>query len=333
MKKLLKRFILIFIATLFFSMLSSGCTNNEERRLEESKPEDRQQKEEEVKKPPLPEQLKDNRSIVVYKVDEGTKEDIDVEEYVAGVLGGEIHNDWPEEAIKAQAILARTFVMEFLTDKTSKYEGADVSTDIKEAQAWNQDEVNEALNKAVQDTSGMVAVYDGQFIKAWFHSHAGGKTATAKEGLAYKDEEPKYIHNVDSPDSEDAPQEDAQWNAEFTKQQIIQAVNEMGKDINSIENIQVGEKGPSGRAVTITIEGEEISAPELRIALDSTKLKSTFISSIDVEGDKVVIKGKGYGHGVGMSQWGAYAMAKDGKKAEDIVNHYFKNINIVKLWD
>jgi stage II sporulation protein D len=333
MKKLLKRLILIFIATLFFSMLSSGCTNNEERRLEESEPEDRQQEEEEVKKPPLPEQLKDDRSIVVYKVDEGTKESIDVEEYVAGVLGGEIHNDWPEESIKAQAILARTFVMKFLTDKTSKYEGADVSTDIQEAQAWNQEEVNEALNKAVQDTSGMVAVYDGNFINAWFHSHAGGKTATAKEGLNYKEEEPNYIHNVDSPDSNEAPQEDAQWTVEFTKQQIIQAANETGKNISNVEDIQIGETGPSGRAMTFTIGGEELAAAELRKALDSTKLKSTFISSIDVQGDKVIIKGKGYGHGVGMSQWGAYAMAKDGKKAEDIVKHYFKDINIVKLWD
>lgn len=332
MKKLLKRFILILIATLFFSLLSSGCTNNEERPLEENEPEERQE-EQEVEKPPLPEQLKDDRSIIVYKVDEGTKEEIDVEEYVAGVLGGEIHNDWPEEAIKAQAILARTFVMEFLTDKTSKYEGADVSTDIKEAQAWNQEEVNDVLNKAVQDTSGMVAVYDGQFIKAWFHSHAGGKTATAKEGLNYKDEEPNYIQSVDSPDSPEAPEEDAQWTAEFTKQQIIQAVNQTGKNTSNIEDIQVGEKGPSGRAITFSIGGEEISAPELRKALDSTILKSTFISSIDVEGDKVIIKGKGYGHGVGMSQWGAYAMAKDGKKAEDIVKHYFKDINIAKLWD
>ena len=74
--------------------------------------------------------------------------------------------------MKAQAILARTFVMEFLTDKTSKYEGADVSTDIAEAQAWDQGSVNERLKKAVQDTTGMVAVYNGQYIKAWFHSHA-----------------------------------------------------------------------------------------------------------------------------------------------------------------
>ena len=333
MKKILKRFLFIIIVSLFLSMLSSGCTKNEERRLEESTPNKKKQQEEKVEKPGLPEQLKDDRSIVVYNVDEKVKKEIDVEEYVAGVLGGEIPNDWPEEAIKAQAILARTFVLEFLTDKTSKYEGADVSTDIEEAQAWNKEAVNDTVNKAVQDTSGMVAVFDSKFIKAWFHSHAGGKTATAKEGLAYKDEEPKYIHSVDSPDSKDAPPEDAQWTAKFTKQELMQAVEKMGKNVKSIEDIKVGKKGPSGRALTFTIGGEELSAPELRIAIDSTKLKSTLISNIDVKGDQITFTGKGYGHGVGMSQWGAYAMAKDGKKAEEIVKHYFKDIEIVKLWE
>ena len=69
------------------------------------------------------------------------------------------------------------------------------------------------------------------------------------------------------------------------------------------------------------------------MALDSTIFKSTLITDINIKGDKVIIKGKGYGHGVGMSQWGAYAMAKEGKNAEEIIKHYFKDISIVKLWD
>src|SRR5699024_9764329 len=108
---------------------------------QENQEEQEEQSEAEI--PALPEQLHDNHSVVVYKLNEGVTEEIEVEEYVAGVLGGEIHNDWPEEALKAQAILARTFVMEFLTDKTSQYEGADVSTDIEEAQAWDPENVNE----------------------------------------------------------------------------------------------------------------------------------------------------------------------------------------------
>mgnify|MGYP000958299574 CR=1 FL=1 len=331
MIKIIKRIILLIIASLFLSMLTSGCAREEKGPVKRNLP--KETREEEVKKPPIPEQLQKDRSIVVYKVDKGVKEEIDVEEYVAGVLGGEIHNDWPEEAVKAQAILARTFVMEFLTDKVSKYQGADVSTDIKEAQAWDQGKVNDRIRKAVNDTSGMVAVSGGQYIKAWFHSHGGGKTALAKEGLNYEKEEPAYIHSVDSPESKEAPPELEEWVAEFPKDKVVEAAKGTGKDINSLGDIKIGKKGTSGRALTLNIGGQEVSAPELRMALDSTKFKSTLITNIDIKGDKVVIKGKGYGHGVGMSQWGAYGMAKEGKKAEEIIKHYFKDVSIVKLWD
>lgn len=331
MKKRYKRSIILLIIALILSFLSSACTRDQERRVEEETPKEEQR--EEVKKPPIPKQLHNNRNVVVYVVEEGRKKEIDIEEYVTGVLGGEIHNDWPEEALKAQAILARTFVMEFLTDKTSKYEGADVSTDIAEAQAWDQGSVNERLKKAVQDTTGMVAVYNGQYIKAWFHSHAGGKTASAKEGLNYEDEEPAYIQVVDSPDSEEAPKDDAQWTGEFTKAEVIQAANKVGRGIKSVDSISIGEKGPSGRAVTLKIGDVSLSAPEFRKAIGSMKMKSTLINEIKVQGDRVVISGKGYGHGVGMSQWGAYGMAKEGKTAEEIIKHYFKDVSLVKLWD
>lgn len=334
MKRTYKACILLLSFILVFVILT-GCRADEERRVEDEKEQvkEEEKEEQEVKKPTIPKQLQNDRSVVVYVLEEGAKKEVDVEEYVADVLGGEIHNDWPEEAIKAQAILARTFVMEFLTDKTSKYEGADVSTDIEEAQAWGPEEVNERVQKAVQDTEGVVAVHDGQYIKAWFHSHAGGKTATAKEGLAFKEEEPPYIKSVESPDSEEAPPEDAQWSAEFTKQEIINAANKAGASIDSCNEIQIGQKGPSGRAVTLTIDKAEVSAPELRVSLDSTKMKSTLLSNLQVQGDKVLMKGKGYGHGVGMSQWGAYGMAKDGKTAEEIIQHYFQDVNIVKLWE
>lgn len=333
MKRRYKGYILLLSFVVVFSILT-GCTINEEKRVEDEKKRVKEErKEQEVKKPAIPEQIQDDRSVVVYVMEEGGKREVDIEEYVAGVLGGEINNDWPEESIKAQAILTRTFVMEFLTDKTSKYEGADVSTDIEEAQAWGEEEVNGRIQKAVKDTEGLVAVHDGQYIKAWFHSHAGGKTATAKEGLAFKEEEPPYIKSVESPDSQKAPPEDAQWTAEFTKQEVINAANKTGANMNSLNEIHVGKKGPSGRTITLAIDGTEVSAPELRVALDSTKMKSTLLSNLQVQGDKVVMRGKGYGHGVGMSQWGAYGMAENGKTAEEIIKHYFQDVNIVKLWE
>lgn len=119
----------------------------------------------------------------VYVVADEQVERVDVETYVEGVLAGEMKNDWPLEALKAQAILARTFVLKFLADKQSKYEGADISTDIEEAQAYDASAVNDRIRQAVSETEGLVLSAGGELPYAWFHAHSGGLTALAREGL------------------------------------------------------------------------------------------------------------------------------------------------------
>lgn len=270
----------------------------------------------------------------VYVKETGDIKELPFEEYLQGVVAGEMKNDWPEEALAAQAILARTFVMEFVSKKGgSKYEGAHVSTDIEEAQAWNQQAVNDRVKKAVERTRGEVAIHNNNYIKAWFHAHAGGMTASAKEGLAFEEDEPPYIKVTKSPDSPEAPEDDSNWTVSFSNQEVMQVLGDMDKEVKEIRTAKVGKKGPSGRAITLKFDGMEVSAPEFRIAIDSTKMKSTLIDSMEAEGSKLTIKGRGYGHGVGMSQWGAYALAKDGKKAEEIVEYYFEGIEIVKAWE
>ncbi len=270
----------------------------------------------------------------VYIKDTGQIKELPFEQYVAGVVAGEMKNDWPEEALAAQAILARTFVMEFITEKGgSKYSGADVSTDIEEVQAWNEEAVNERVKRAVNKTRGEVAVYNNQYIKAWFHSNAGGKTASAKEGLAFREKEPPYVKMVTSPDSDKAPKDEQNWTAEFTKQEIAKALQDMGKEAGDFTSVKISGKGPSGRATELIFGNTKVSAPEFRIAVGSTRMKSTLLTAVDVHGDKVILKGKGYGHGVGMSQWGAYTLAERGRKAEEIVDYYFKNVRIVKIWE
>ncbi len=294
--------------------------------------------EKDTKKPPIPDSISQGEGkeprLRVYLTDSGRVDEMKFEDYIVGVLAGEMSNDFPAEALAAQAILARTFVMEFVTEKVnSKYEGAHISTDIEEAQAWNAKEVNDRIVDAVANTRGQVALCDGQYIKAWFHAHAGGQTATAEEGLGYQESEPPYIRAVKSPDSSEAPSDDVNWTATFSKAEIKEAMQGLGKDCTDFENIEILDKGPSGRAMELKIGDQTVEAPAFRVALDSTKMKSTMLESITVEDDKVTMKGKGYGHGVGMSQWGANQMARKGKKAEDIIKHYFKDVEIVKLWD
>ncbi|WP_422449014.1 SpoIID/LytB domain-containing protein [Thermoanaerobacterium sp. DL9XJH110] len=270
----------------------------------------------------------------VYEVQTKTVKEMPLEDYVAGVVAGEMENYWPVKALAAQAILARTYVLEFISDRGgSKYGNADISTDFEEAQAWNPDNINDNIKKAVAMTRGKVISYRGKYVKAWFHSHAGGITATAKEGLNYKEAEPPYIRVVKSPDENAGPPGKRTWSAAFSREELRSIIRQkMGRDPGPIDDVSIVKKGPSGRATLIKIGNATVSAPDLRIALGSMKMRSTLLTSLKVEGDRVVMAGKGFGHGVGLSQWGANVMAKQGRSPEEIIRYYFNNVDIVKLW-
>jgi len=289
-----------------------------------------------VELPELPEDLNlGENGVPILKVYDTSQEQIieeSLEEYVTGVVAGEMKNDWPLEALKAQAILARTFVLKFCEDKTSKYENADISTDVEEAQAYSRENINDRVKQAVEETKGLVMCINGEYPYAWFHAHAGGMTEIPSVALDFKGEDPEYLKPVSSGESSKAPGNVKNWTASFSKKEVINAANDSGIDISELESISIGEKGMSGRAKTLVINGKSISAPTFRIKIGANKLKSTLIEKIELEGDAVTFSGKGFGHGVGMSQWGAYAMAEAGNSSEKIVEYYFPNIEIVKMW-
>ena len=285
----------------------------------------------------VPERLEKNESGVpmlkVYDVKNEKLETLSVEDYLPAVLAGEMAGDWPLEALKAQAILARTFVLQFVSQKESMYDGADISTDIKEAQAYDAAGVNARIREAVKETRGEVLNAGGELPYAWFHAHSGGLTARAKEGLDYEKAEPSYTQCVKGMENDEAPAEAAHWQADFSADEVMAAANASGAKVDALESIAVGRRGESGRAETLLISGQEVSAPAFRIAIGSTKMRSCLLESLRVEDGRVKMSGKGYGHGVGMSQWGAYAMAKAGKTAEEIVMHYFQGVSIDRAWE
>lgn len=268
----------------------------------------------------------------VYMHETGEIRQMKLEKYLEGVVAGEMKNDWEPNALAAQAILARTYTLQAFEKGKLTSKGTHASTDIEEFQAYNETAVNDQVRRAVAATRGEVAAYNGVPIIGWFHASAGGKTALAKEGLDYPYEEPPFIRSVDSPD-ELAPQDIKSWTAKYTREEVRAALTKMEAPVGVLESLEIAQKGPSGRAVTLRVNGQtEVSAPKLRLALGSTKLKSMLLEAIEVEGDSVVFRGSGYGHGVGMSQWGARKMAADGKSPEEIVQHYFKDVVIEKRW-
>ena len=211
------------------------------------------------------------------------------------------------------------------------YENADISTDVTEAQAYAPKLVDDRIRAAVAATRGEIVSYDGEIANTWFHAHSGGRTELPTVSLDYK-ENPPYTESVDGMESGEAPDSVKEWKATFTRDEIREAMKEAGVPVETVQTVAVGDTGESGRAQTLEIGGKTVSAATLRIRLGADKLKSTLITDISQDGDEITFTGKGYGHGVGMSQWGAYAMAKDGQDAKQIIDHYYKDVAIEKLW-
>jgi stage II sporulation protein D len=148
--------------------------------------------------------------------------------------------------------------------------------------------------------------------------------------LDWKGEATPYLTNVkDVAGSEGF----SPWTASFTKADIRSAVIRVtGTDPGSFTSIGITKRGPSGRAMALVMGGAAVSGPQLRIALGSEKLKSTLIDQISVLGENVTFSGRGFGHGVGMAQDGARALATQGRKAADIVRFYYRSVQVVTRW-
>ncbi|NLJ75508.1 MAG: SpoIID/LytB domain-containing protein [Firmicutes bacterium] len=283
-------------------------------------------------------QLDKEPEVSVYMNDTGEIKKMMLEEYIAAVVAGEMFPDWPIEAYAAQAIFARSFTMDFISagGVKDKY-GADVSTDVEETQAFNVEAISPEIQKAVEMTRGKVMTYDNRFVRGWFHAYSGGVTAQAKEGLDYKEKEPPFTKTVDLPDNEYAPPEVKEWVAEYDGDELKDLLAKQNIDVGDIQDVKIIERGPTERVTKVQIDGsqgsEVISGASFRLAVDSTRMKSTLVDQFQFSNSQLRITGTGYGHGVGLSQWDAFKMAKEGKSPEEIVGTFFKGIEIRKIYD
>jgi len=269
----------------------------------------------------------------VFVKETGAVRTMKFEDYIAGVVAAEMDPSWPLEALKSQAIVARTFTIEQLERKggvAAAHPGADVSTDPQEFQAFDAGRVNDNVRRAVQETRGVIITYRGRPVRAWFHSDAGGQTATPVEGLGGQAEagDFPYLRTVRVPWT--SP--NTEWSATFTRDEVRRAAMEAGQDPGSVASVSVGRKGPSGRAVDIVVGNATVPAPDFRLAIGSDRMRSTLITSLTMQGDKVVMTGRGNGHGVGLAQWAAKAMAEQGRTADDIVRFFYSRARLSKLW-
>ncbi|BAS29400.1 SpoIID/LytB domain-containing protein [Limnochorda pilosa] len=254
-----------------------------------------------------------------------------IEEYVAGVVAGEMRAGWPKEAYAAQALLARSFTLEYL----NSHEGNRISTDFEEAQAFRPDQVTDVIRRAVEETRGKVLTYQGKVIRGWFHAYAGGETASAREGLAFQESEPPYIKTVRLASNPYVPDEYRQWSLTVPLEEVRRALAGLGQDVGAIRDL-AARTGPTGRITQVEITTDRgpitVTGPDFRKALDPERMKSSKVTRFDVQGGSLQIEGTGFGHGVGLSQWDALMLAKEGKSPEEIVQTFFKDVEIEKRW-
>lgn len=251
--------------------------------------------------------------------------EIGFEEYLKGVVYAEMPASFNIEALKAQAVAARTYT------KFKLAESNHICDNPSHCQAWCENDYSENFQKvalAVEETKGETVNYMGETIQAFFHSSSGGKTESSKNVWG---KDLPYLTSVDSP-NEDKIMSTFFSEKEFTYKELKQIVNNYtGKNQITSEKlkdkIKILSRTEGNRVNEIKIDKVIFSGTEIRNMLE---LRSC---NFDVEfNDKsVIFKVKGYGHGVGMSQWGAEVMAREGKNYEEILTYYYPNTEIIKF--
>ncbi len=278
--------------------------------------------------PDEPKPLGEEPSLRVFFHETGEIRTMSIETYIEGVVAAEMDPEWPTEALAAQAIIARTFTVRGMEDGGVPGRNADASTDHTEFQAYDAARVNDRVRAAVESTRGEIITYQDRPALAWFHASSGGRTATPQEGLGFDGEDTPYLRVVDDLDET----EDVQWDHEFPVNEIERAASSLGHNVSPLREVAIDETGPSGRAVTVRLNDQSVPAPELRLSLGPTRMRSTLLEDLEISNGTVAMSGRGFGHGVGLSQWGAWVMAQRGISAEDIVLFYYKGVDIVRRW-
>lgn len=254
-------------------------------------------------------------------------EEMDVEEYLIGVAAKEIPLDYQPEAIKAQAVIARTSLVMALETEGE----LPVSMSREEMlELWGQEGFEEnyrTLEGAVEATKGEILCYQEEPIHAAFHAVSAGRTRDAKEALQTKEE--PYLASVDS--KIDIPSVDYLKVIFMEKGEFLQKIKEICPEFKAeekkvLENIEVIQRDEADYVMQIKIGEETITGEEFRKNLE---LNSACFYIKEVE-DQVRILTKGLGHGLGLSQYGANELAKEGKDYKEILQYYYQEIQIEK---
>jgi len=254
---------------------------------------------------------------------------IPMEDYLTGLVASEISSSWPIEAIKAQAVASRSYATYQKEARSSKQSNAlyDIEAGVMDQVYHGKKGDEKRLRAAVDATKGEILKKRGQTVKAFFHSSCGGETEKASNVWG----ESNVFSAVKDPYCLRSP--DSNWSFVITIAEFINKLRENGFPAETIEKIEIESKKGNPRIATTQIDtGNQtiyIQTNDLRKILGFQRLKSAWFN-VKLEGNSLVFSGKGFGHGVGMCQWGAKGMAEAGKNYREILEFYYPGTKIEK---
>lgn len=267
-------------------------------------------------------------------------EEIQLDEYLYGVVSSEMPANYEAEALKAQAVVARTYTIYQIINNNGKHENAEICDDSNCCQAWiskqdrlekwEAEEAEENWNKivdAVDSTKGEIITYNGVPINAFFHANSGGITESSLN--IWGEVDYPYLKSVETSGEEGY----TQYKSEviLTKEELLNKLKtkyeDCSIDFSNQDCIQILEYTTSGRVKTIKFGNTEIAGTEARTLLELKSTNFTF----KIYGENIIFSVIGYGHGVGMSQTGADALAKEGLKYDEIIKHFYTDVEIIDV--
>jgi len=284
-------------------------------------------------------------TVKVYIAEEDNVVEMNFNEYLKGVLAAEMPASFHMEALKAQAVAARTYTyhkkqsMEESGEAAPEHKGADICTNPSHCKAWiSKDEAMDKwgilssrkywnkISEAVDGTSNIIMTYENEPIDAVFHSTSSGRTENSEDVWSNAI---AYLRSVESPGEELSPKYTSV--IQVSEQEFKEKLKTVRPEINfpeDISNIVEGIEHTQGGSVkNIRVAGCDFKGTEIRniFGLNSSNF------TIEMQDGNVVFHVKGNGHGVGMSQYGANYLAQQGKNYEEILKHYYQGVDIIKM--
>lgn len=253
---------------------------------------------------------------------------IPLDEYLYGVLYHEVSHRWPIEALKAQAVAARTFAL--YQARQNKPQPYDLRSDIYSQVYGGRQSEKWSTTRAVNLTKGMVLSYKSDIIPAYYHATCAGHTEDASN-----------LWNIDMPPLKGVPCDFCKgsphykWTKEIPVWALENKLKDNGYKIGKVASVSILSKDRSGRVDKLEIKDNAgatvvLTGKDFRQMMGPNELRSTKFNA-SVKWGKLVLDGFGWGHGVGMCQWGAFGMSKKGKKAEEILKYYYPGAEITTL--